>query len=64
MVIQHLGPENLVIGGKSLGGRMASMVADETGVRGLACLGYPFHPPGRLDRSPRRPFERIARADA
>jgi predicted alpha/beta-hydrolase family hydrolase len=50
MVIQHLGPENLVIGGKSLGGRMASMVADETGVRGLACLGYPFHPPGRLDR--------------
>jgi predicted alpha/beta-hydrolase family hydrolase len=49
-VIRHLGPENLVIGGKSLGGRMASMVADETGVRGLACLGYPFHPPGRLDR--------------
>ncbi len=28
---------------------MASMVADEMGVRGLACLGYPFHPPGRPD---------------
>ncbi len=27
---------------------MASMVADEMGVRGLACLGYPFHPPGRV----------------
>jgi predicted alpha/beta-hydrolase family hydrolase len=43
-------PEHLVIGGKSMGGRMASMVADEAGVRGLVCLGYPFHPPGRPDR--------------
>jgi uncharacterized protein len=34
------------IGGKSLGGRIASMVADEAGVRGLVCLGYPFRPPG------------------
>jgi uncharacterized protein len=45
--IAELGPERLVIGGKSLGGRIASMIADETGVRGLVCLGYPFHPPGR-----------------
>ncbi len=37
----------LVIGGKSMGGRIASMVADAGGVRGLVCLGYPFHPPGR-----------------
>ncbi len=37
----------LVIGGKSLGGRIASMVADAVGVRGLVCLGYPFHPPGK-----------------
>ena len=35
----------VIIGGKSLGGRIASMVADEAGVRGLVCLGYPFHPP-------------------
>lgn len=41
------GAPRLVIGGKSLGGRVASMVADETGVRGLVCLGYPFHPPGK-----------------
>jgi hypothetical protein len=41
------GGEGLVIGGKSLGGRMASLVADEAGVRGLVCLGYPFHPPGK-----------------
>ena len=46
-VIAELGPEHLVIGGKSMGGRMASMVADEAGVAGLVCLGYPFHAPGR-----------------
>ncbi len=46
-VIETLGPSNLVIGGKSMGGRIASMVADEAGVKGLVCLGYPFHGPGR-----------------
>lgn len=44
------GGERLAIGGKSMGGRMASMVADELGVRALVCLGYPFHPPGRPER--------------
>ncbi|HUP45932.1 MAG TPA: alpha/beta family hydrolase [Thermoanaerobaculia bacterium] len=38
------------VGGKSLGGRMASMIADEMRARGVICLGYPFHPPGRPDR--------------
>ena len=37
----------LLIGGKSMGGRMASLVAAESGVSGLVCLGYPFHPPGK-----------------
>ena len=40
----------LVIGGKSLGGRMASMIADELNVDGLVCLGYPFHPAGKPER--------------
>jgi predicted alpha/beta-hydrolase family hydrolase len=44
------GGERLVIGGKSLGGRIASMVADRAAVRGLVCLGYPFHPPGRPEK--------------
>jgi predicted alpha/beta-hydrolase family hydrolase len=44
------GGAGLVIGGKSMGGRMASLVADEVGARGLVCLGYPFHPPGRPER--------------
>jgi len=42
--------ERLLIGGKSLGGRMASMVADDEAVAGLICLGYPFHPPGQPDK--------------
>ena len=45
-VVRELGTD-VAIGGKSMGGRMASMVADELGVRGLVCLGYPFHPPGK-----------------
>lgn len=44
---QGRGPERLLIGGSSLGGRMASLVAVERAVSGLVCLGYPFHPPGR-----------------
>ncbi|HEY8131712.1 MAG TPA: alpha/beta family hydrolase [Thermoanaerobaculia bacterium] len=47
-VVREIGhPESLVIGGKSFGGRMASMVADELQVAGLLCYGYPFHPPGQ-----------------
>lgn len=33
-----------------MGGRMASMIADEMGPLGVVCLGYPFHAPGRPDR--------------
>jgi predicted alpha/beta-hydrolase family hydrolase len=46
-VVETLGPEHLIIGGKSMGGRIASLVADEAAVAGLVCLGYPFHPVGR-----------------
>jgi uncharacterized protein len=41
----------LVIGGKSMGGRIASMIADDLHaagrIAGLLCLGYPFHPIGK-----------------
>ena len=44
----------VLIGGKSYGGRVASLVADglhDAGtVSGLVCLGYPFHPPERPDQ--------------
>jgi uncharacterized protein len=50
--VEALGPtKNLFIGGKSLGGRVASMVADglfaQGEIAGLVCLGYPFHPPAK-----------------
>ncbi|WP_274424777.1 alpha/beta hydrolase family protein [Chelativorans sp. YIM 93263] len=41
----------LIIGGKSMGGRVASMIADahfaDGRIAGLLCLGYPFHPPAK-----------------
>lgn len=37
----------VVIGGKSMGGRMASLLANEENVAAVACLGFPFHPPGK-----------------
>ncbi|MDH3199610.1 MAG: hypothetical protein OEM15_01830 [Myxococcales bacterium] len=43
-------PRRTIIGGKSMGGRIASMIADDAGVAGLVCLGYPFHPPGKPER--------------
>ena len=49
--------QRLVIGGKSMGGRMASMVLARTPdrpswarVSGLVLLGYPLHPPGKPDQ--------------
>jgi predicted alpha/beta-hydrolase family hydrolase len=41
------GGDRLFIGGKSMGGRMATLVADELHARGVVCFGYPFHPPGQ-----------------
>lgn len=50
-VLDRVGPAHeVVLGGKSMGGRIASMIADDAGVAGVVCLGYPFHPPGKPDR--------------
>jgi len=37
----------LAVGGKSMGGRMASLLADELGADALVCLGYPFYAVGK-----------------
>lgn len=39
----------IVLGGRSMGGRIGSMVAAEDGALGLVLLGYPLHPPGKPD---------------
>jgi uncharacterized protein len=49
-VVAKLGGSRLVIGGKSMGGRIASLIADEAAVAGLVCVGYPFHPTGKSDQ--------------
>jgi predicted alpha/beta-hydrolase family hydrolase len=46
-VVEQLGVPGLVMAGKSMGGRIASLVADECAAGGLVCLGYPFHPVGK-----------------
>lgn len=52
--VDALGAKALIIGGKSMGGRVASMVADELfasgRIHGLLCLGYPFHPPAKPEQ--------------
>jgi len=49
-VVETIDTEILVVGGKSMGGRIASMIADEIDAAGLVCLGYPFHPPGKPEK--------------
>jgi predicted alpha/beta-hydrolase family hydrolase len=46
-IAEQGGGARVAIGGKSLGGRMATMIAAEAAVRAVVCFGYPFHPPGK-----------------
>ena len=53
--VQSLPPDQpLIIGGKSMGGRVASLLADElwsqNRILGCICLGYPFHPLGKPEK--------------
>lgn len=45
-VARH-GGARFLLAGKSMGGRVATMLADELGARGVVVFGYPFHPPRR-----------------
>lgn len=60
-IIDHYAHDALVVVGKSMGGRMASLIAAggdhvptdltiNTPIKGLWCLGYPFHPPGKPEK--------------
>ncbi len=46
-IIEQTDADKLVIGGKSMGGRMASHLSELDKVVAMACLGFPFHPPGK-----------------
>src|SRR5438094_8575773 len=48
----RLAPDRLVLGGRSMGGRMCSMaVAEGLPALGLALVSYPLHPPGHPEKS-------------
>lgn len=63
--LEHQGQSGSVfVGGKSLGGRVASLLAAEPGdcavsPAGCLCFGYPFHPPGKPDRWRTAHFDKI-----
>lgn len=42
--------DDVILAGKSMGGRYATRVVDRVGARGCAVFGYPFHPPGRPEK--------------
>ncbi len=49
--VREVAPARLVLGGKSMGGRIAAeVVAGGVPCDGLVFLGYPLHPPGRPER--------------
>ncbi len=52
-------PARLVLGGRSMGGRICSMVAADDGALGLALLGYPLHPPGKPEQLRVEHFARL-----
>ncbi|TVU63741.1 alpha/beta fold hydrolase [Vibrio atlanticus] len=49
-IIEQVDADKLVIGGKSMGGRMASHLSELDKVAAMACLGFPFHPPGKPEK--------------
>jgi predicted alpha/beta-hydrolase family hydrolase len=51
--------ERIVFGGRSMGGRIGSIVAADDGALGLVLLGYPLHPPGRATQLRVEHFPRL-----
>jgi uncharacterized protein len=59
MIDAQGGARRLVIGGKSMGGRIATMVADDTSALGVVGLGYPFHPAGKPEKTRTKHLETL-----
>ncbi|GAA0204540.1 alpha/beta fold hydrolase [Kangiella japonica] len=49
--IRQVNTDLVIIGGKSMGGRVATMIADDHNVDGVVAMGYPFHPPGKPEKT-------------
>jgi uncharacterized protein len=57
--IDELGLDNPVIGGKSMGGRMATLLAAQRPFAGVVVLGYPFHAIGKPEKVRTDHFDRL-----
>jgi predicted alpha/beta-hydrolase family hydrolase len=57
---QRARPERVLLGGKSMGGRIAAGVAPQAETDGLIFLGYPLHPPGKPERLRLEPLQQSA----
>jgi uncharacterized protein len=54
-------PDRVVLGGRSMGGRMCSMaVADGLPARALVLISYPLHPPGKPERARTEHFPQLS----
>ncbi len=51
--------DRIVLGGRSMGGRIGSLVAAQDGALGVALLGYPLHPPGKAGQLRVEHFPRL-----
>lgn len=61
-VLEQVEPDlPLFIGGKSMGGRIASMLFEHSHALGCICLGYPFHPPAKPDKLRTEHFQKISK---
>ncbi len=49
-ILKEHATKSVVIGGKSMGGRMSSLLSEHPSVKAIACLGFPFHPPGKPEK--------------
>lgn len=55
-VVEYFPAARWFVAGKSMGGRVASMVLNESDALGAICLGYPFHPPKKPEKTRLEPL--------
>lgn len=51
----------LFIGGKSMGGRVATMILEQSPAQAAICFGYPFHPPGKPEKLRTEHLEKLVK---
>ncbi len=58
--VTALNRNNIFIGGKSMGARVATMIAEQLSVSGVICFGYPFHPPAKPEKTRTAHLKRLS----